>query len=802
MEKYFKNIYLKSSSLPIRYQSPSLSVIPFTCTRLLSTTQLIPNKLLNYKNIQNHNIHSSIYSSISIPTQSLDINNSLSINTDFNRQYHCTINNVYSKNKLTTEQLYDLSNSIALATGIKLSASSKLVLKSILPKIQKLYYSTNNPQDFNNVNENHNILNNVNFEKDLNTIKSNYNDNNKEKLNITSEENNLNKNNSNINMNIPKSKVKESKGVEYIRKLYKLNPAHYSYNKGQANNYNNTNTNQVYNNAFSYNKNKPIEVIIHETTSWRLFMKKCIVSVTAVLFTIICILSFLEKQNNNGGVPFHDVEYSTSKSDVNFDDVQGVDEAKEELREVVEFLKNPEKFTRIGGKLPKGILLYGPPGTGKTYLAKAVAGESGVPFFQMSGSEFDELYVGVGAKRVRQLVALARKKAPCIVFIDELDAVGSKRNSKDQGYMKQTLNQLLVELDGFNSSEGVIFIAATNQLEALDKALIRPGRFDRHIPVPLPDMSGREKIIETHIKNIHIGRDVDINMLARGTTGFSGADLANLINQAAIKASKDNKLVVHMDDLEWAKDKIIMGIERKTAYVDEESKKATSFHETGHAIVALHTPGALPLHKVTIIQRGDALGVTIQIPTKDKTSYTKKELLAMIDVCMGGRVAEELTYGPDEVSTGASNDLEKATSIAREMVMTYGMADRIGLVSYKNVEWASLNSTTQLAIEAEIKTILENSRQRVLQLIKSHKTEYNNIANTLFIKETLSNEEIKEIASGIDIIKKEKEEAETKRKLQDRKNSMKSKENIDEINKVSNEDGVINNNKKYNNYVI
>jgi len=526
-------------------------------------------------------------------------------------------------------------------------------------------------------------------------------------------------------------------------------------------------------------------------------MKKCVVGVVAVLFAVMCALSFLEKQNNSAGVPFHDVEYSTAKSNVKFSDVQGVDEAKEELKEVVEFLKNPEKFTRIGGKLPKGILLYGPPGTGKTYLAKAVAGESGVPFFQMSGSEFDELYVGVGAKRVRQLVALARKKAPCIVFIDELDAVGSKRNSKDQGYMKQTLNQLLVELDGFNSSEGVIFIAATNQLEALDKALIRPGRFDRHIPVPLPDLNGREKIIETHIKNIHIGKDVDINTLARGTTGFSGAELANLINQAAIKASKEDKLVVRMEDLEWAKDKIIMGIERKTAYVDDESKKATAYHETGHAIVALYTPGALPLHKVTIIQRGNALGVTVQLPIMDKNSYTKKELLAMIDVCMGGRVAEELTYGPDEVTTGASNDLEKATNIAREMVMTYGMADKIGLVSYKDIEWASLNATTQLAIEAEIKSILENSHQRVFQLIKSHKNEYHNIANTLIIKETLTKEEIKDIASGVDILKKEKE-AEAKRMLQEKKNIEKSKESADDVNKVSNEDGIINNNNNNN----
>jgi len=599
----------------------------------------------------------------------------------------------------------------------------------------------------------------------------------------------------NMNHNNHSNKKKSSRGVEYIRKFYRLNPAHYSYNKEQV-----PNNSQAYNNVFSFrsNNNKPIEVVIHETTSFRLFMKKCIVGVVTILFAVMCALSFLEKQNSNAGVPFHDVEYSTAKSTVKFSDVQGVDEAKEELKEVVEFLKNPEKFTRIGGKLPKGILLYGPPGTGKTYLAKAVAGESGVPFFQMSGSEFDELYVGVGAKRVRQLVAMARKKAPCIIFIDELDAVGSKRNSKDQGYMKQTLNQLLVELDGFNSSEGVIFIAATNQLEALDKALIRPGRFDRHIVVPLPDLNGREKIIETHIKNIHIGRDVDINTLARGTTGFSGAELANLINQAAIKASKEDKLVVHMEDLEWAKDKIIMGVERKTAYVDDESKKATAYHETGHAIVALHTPGALPLHKVTIIQRGNALGVTVQLPLMDKTSYTKKELLAMIDVCMGGRVAEELTYGPDEVTTGASNDLEKATNIAREMVMTYGMADKIGLVSYKNIEWASLNSTTQLAIEAEIKSILESSHQRVIQLIKAHKNEYQNIANTLFIKETLTNDEVKEIASGIDIIKREEEEAKMKRKLEEKKKIKKSTDNAEEKSKVSSEDGIINNNKQFN----
>eukprot|EP00833_Pecoramyces_ruminatium_P003979 jgi/Orpsp1_1/1178011/evm.model.c7180000063719.1 len=630
MERNIKNLYFNSLSSPLLNHSFSSKIINLNSRRLLSTNSVLSTNRLKYNNKY------IINEKINILSQPTNINliNKESFNNNNLRQYH-SLNNEFKRSCeqiMSVEQLYELSNSIASFSGIKLNNSSKLILKGILPKIQKLYYSTS----FNSNESNRtNVNDNKTFE-DLNSTKFNFKENDIDKQQYD---------NNNI-------KAKQSKGVEYIRKFYRLNPAHYSYNKEQI-----PNNAQAYNNIFSFrsNNNKPIEVVIHETTSFRLFMKKCVVGVVAVLFAVMCALSFLEKQNNSAGVPFHDVEYSTAKSNVKFSDVQGVDEAKEELKEVVEFLKNPEKFTRIGGKLPKGILLFGPPGTGKTYLAKAVAGESGVPFFQISGSEFDELYVGVGAKRVRQLVALARKKAPCIVFIDELDAVGSKRNSKDQGYMKQTLNQLLVELDGFNSSEGVIFIAATNQLEALDKALIRPGRFDRHIPVPLPDLNGREKIIETHIKNIHIGRDVNINTLARGTTGFSGAELANLINQAAIKASKEDKLVVHMEDLEWAKDKIIMGIERKTAYVDDESKKATAYHETGHAIVALHTPGALPLHKVTIIQRGNALGVTVQLPVMDKNSYTKKELLAMIDVCMGGRVAEELTYGPDEVTTGASN---------------------------------------------------------------------------------------------------------------------------------------------------
>ncbi|KAJ3052445.1 ATP-dependent zinc metalloprotease FTSH 5, mitochondrial, partial [Rhizophlyctis rosea] len=377
---------------------------------------------------------------------------------------------------------------------------------------------------------------------------------------------------------------------------------------------------------------EPIQVVLSEAWSWSKFVRKLGSKLLYGILLMTGLSVILDQQGIiKSGMNAAEVEPNSLQQPIKFADVQGVDEAKHELEEVVSFLKEPKKFMEIGGKLPKGILLYGPPGTGKTHLARAVAGEAGVPFFQMSGSEFDELYVGVGARRVRELFAAAKKKAPCIVFIDEIDAVGSKRSSKDQSYMRQTLNQLLVELDGFAGGEGVIFIAATNTPEALDKALVRPGRFDRLVPVPLPDVKGRAKILEVHMKGVSVSPSVDTHILARGTPGFSGADLANLINQAAIKASKDGGKAVKMSDLEWAKDKIIMGSERKSAVVTEQNKRLTAYHEGGHTLVALYSPGAMPLHKVTVIPRGNALGVTVQLPEADKTNHTKKELYAMLD---------------------------------------------------------------------------------------------------------------------------------------------------------------------------
>jgi ATP-dependent metalloprotease len=324
----------------------------------------------------------------------------------------------------------------------------------------------------------------------------------------------------------------------------------------------------------------------------------------------------------------------------------------------------------------------------------------------MSGSEFDELYVGVGARRVRELFASAKKKSPCIIFIDELDAVGSKRSMKDQSYMRQTLNQLLVEMDGFSPSSGVILIAATNTPDSLDKALVRPGLFDRLVPVPLPDVKGRNQILKVHMKGVLFSPDVNPEIIARGTPGFSGADLANLVNQAAIKASKERSKSVKMDHLEWAKDKIIMGSERKSAVITPENKKITAYHEGGHTLVALYTKGATPLHKVTVIPRGNALGVTVMLPEADRNNYTKEELFASLDVAMGGRVAEELIYGPSNVTTGASNDLENATKTARAIVLSYGMSEKIGLISWSDEDYAKASPATKAAIEEEIKTIL------------------------------------------------------------------------------------------------
>ncbi|KAI8099656.1 peptidase family M41-domain-containing protein [Halteromyces radiatus] len=497
-------------------------------------------------------------------------------------------------------------------------------------------------------------------------------------------------------------------------------------------------------------KGNPIYVVVEEG---RKFMVWKVLRWLGVTVTYaFCILTILSLALENSGLlktATSQTEYEPiNQQSVKFDDVQGVDEAKQELEEIVQFLRNPQKFTELGGKLPKGVLLTGPPGTGKTMLARAVAGEANVPFFFMSGSEFDEMYVGVGARRVRELFAAARAKAPSIVFIDEIDAIGSKRNPKDQSYMKQTLNQLLVDLDGFSQTEGVIFIAATNFPELLDKALVRPGRFDRHVNVPLPDVRGRIQILKQHMKNIMFAGDVDISVIARGTPGFSGADLANLVNQAAIQASREGSREVTLKHLEYSKDKIIMGAERKSAVITEENKRITAYHEGGHTLVAYFTPGAMPLHKATIIPRGSALGMTVQLPEMDKDSFTKKEYLAQIDVCMGGRVAEEMIFGDENVTSGAHSDIVKATDVARRMVRFFGMSPKVGPVNYDDEDMQLLSTETKVLIESEIKELVQGSESRAKHILMTHREELDRLAKALIEYETLTSQEIKDVLAG------------------------------------------------------
>ena len=404
-------------------------------------------------------------------------------------------------------------------------------------------------------------------------------------------------------------------------------------------------------------KDSPLYVVVEESIGASLFKWVKFVFyfgltayVVLIMFTFAVeatgVIKKVGATQNNEAQPQHQT--------VRFSDVHGCDEAKEELQELVEFLKAPERFSTLGGKLPKGVLLVGPPGTGKTLLARAVAGESGVPFFFMSGAEFDEIYVGVGAKRVRDLFNNARTKAPAIIFIDELDAIGGKRNERDPAYVKQSLNQLLTELDGFSQESGVIIIAATNFPQLLDKALTRPGRFDRNVVVPLPDVRGRVEILKHHMKNVQVSTEVDHSVIARGTPGFSGAELENLVNQAAVRASRNKSDKVGVADFDWAKDKIMMGAERRSAVIQEKDKIMTAYHEGGHALVALSNPSAHPVHKATIMPRGQTLGMVLSYPEMDKVSMAKKEYLAQIDVCMGGKVAEELVYGPDSVTSGCA----------------------------------------------------------------------------------------------------------------------------------------------------
>ncbi|CAM0881737.1 unnamed protein product [Alopecurus aequalis] len=417
-----------------------------------------------------------------------------------------------------------------------------------------------------------------------------------------------------------------------------------------------------------------------------------------------------------------------------FKDVKGCDDAKKELEEVVEYLRNPTKFTRLGGKLPKGILLTGAPGTGKTLLAKAIAGEAGVPFFYRAGSEFEEMFVGVGARRVRSLFQAAKKKAPCIVFIDEIDAVGSTRKQWE-GHTKKTLHQLLVEMDGFEQNEGIIVMAATNLPDILDPALTRPGRFDS------PDVRGRQDILDLYLQDKPVASDVDVNAIARSTPGFNGADLANLVNIAAIKAAVEGADKLNASQLEFAKDRIIMGTERKSMFISDESKKLTAYHESGHAIVALNTKGAHPIHKATILPRGSALGMVTQLPSQDETSISKKQLLARLDVCMGGRVAEELIFGEENVTTGARNDLHTATELAQYMVSNCGMSDAIGPVHVRERPSADMQSR----IDEEVVKLLREAYERVTRLLKKHEKQLHALASALLERETLTADEINKV---------------------------------------------------------
>ncbi|XP_053428111.1 ATP-dependent zinc metalloprotease YME1L1 isoform X2 [Nycticebus coucang] len=432
---------------------------------------------------------------------------------------------------------------------------------------------------------------------------------------------------------------------------------------------------------------------------------------------------------------------------VTFEHVKGVEEAKQELQEVVEFLKNPQKFTVLGGKLPKGILLVGPPGTGKTLLARAVAGEADVPFYYASGSEFDEMFVGVGASRIRNLFREAKANAPCVIFIDELDSVGGKRiESPMHPYSRQTINQLLAEMDGFKPNEGVIIIGATNFPEALDNALIRPGRFDMQVTVPRPDVRGRTEILKWYLNKIKFDQSVDPEIIARGTVGFSGAELENLVNQAALKAAVDGKEMVTMKELEFSKDKILMGPERRSVEIDNKNKTITAYHESGHAIIAYYTKDAMPINKATIMPRGPTLGHVSLLPENDRWNETRAQLLAQMDVSMGGRVAEELIFGTDHITTGASSDFDNATKIAKRMVTKFGMSEKLGVMTYNDT--GKLSPETQSAIEQEIRILLRDSYERAKHILKTHAKEHKNLAEALLTYETLDAKEIQIVLEG------------------------------------------------------
>ena len=460
---------------------------------------------------------------------------------------------------------------------------------------------------------------------------------------------------------------------------------------------------------------------------------------------------------------------------VTFNDVAGIDEAKTELEEVVEFLRDPSRFQRLGGKIPKGVLLVGPPGTGKTLLARAIAGEAEVPFFTISGSDFVEMFVGVGASRVRDMFEQGKKNAPCIIFIDEIDAVGRHRGAGLGGgndEREQTLNQMLVEMDGFEANEGVILIAATNRPDVLDPALLRPGRFDRQVVVPNPDVLGREKILKVHMRKVPLAKDVEPRIIARGTPGFSGADLANLVNEAALQAARKNRRTVSMAEFEEAKDKVMMGAERRSMVMTDEEKRLTAYHEAGHAVVALHQPASDPIHKATIIPRGRALGMVMRLPEGDRVSMAKDRLYADLRVACGGRIAEEMIFGIDKITTGASSDIRMVSDIARRMVTEWGLSEKLGFLAYSADEQElflgrsvaqqkNISDATAAVIDAEIRHISDSAYTDAEAVLKKHKKELERVAQALLEYETLSGDEIKIVAEGGSIARNDSSDAES-----------------------------------------
>ncbi|CAB9501757.1 metalloprotease FTSH [Seminavis robusta] len=494
----------------------------------------------------------------------------------------------------------------------------------------------------------------------------------------------------------------------------------------------------------------PLHVEMHQSTSVKAALLGLLGRVVVTLVVVSALGAMLDEKGLGKAVGMNQnskhIQEAEQPVQVRFANVKGVTEAKQELEEIVHYLRDPSKFTRLGGKLPRGLLLTGPPGTGKTLLAKAIAGEANVPFFFSSGSQFEEVYVGLGAKRVRELFEAAKKKSPAIIFIDEIDAIGGTRRLKDQSALKMTLNELLVQLDGFDENNGIIVIGATNFVESLDAALLRPGRFDKHVTVPLPDVGGRKEILELYASKTKLDKDVDLNILARGTTGFSGADLFNLMNQAALKASVDGLNAINMHVLEFAKDKILMGAERKTAVITKETARCTAYHEAGHALVATLTEGALPIHKATIMPRGNSLGMVTQLPEGDQTSQSLKQMLATMDVMMGGRVAEEVIFGADNVTSGASSDIMQATRIARAMVTKFGFSEQVGIVYHGGAtgeEHAS--DETRANIDAEVKKLTDAAYQRATALLTKYSKQHQLLAQTLLEYETLTGEEVRDL---------------------------------------------------------